>query len=270
MKRSFLDANTFANNSVGGAKNYDKLDEWGFTVGGPVWIPKVYSGKDKTFFFVAYEHYHWNTLARNQISSVPTPAQRSGDFSQTFNSAGQLNTIYDPATGQNVNGSWVRSPFPGNIVPAARFDPVGSKMANTYPLPNLIPPGLVNWQNNYFSPLYTWYVFPNIVARVDHNFGQKERLYGRYVYNNQLLNDISNNYLSGPGADNRYGNKVNNGVVLDSVTVFNPSTTLDIRASVNRWTQNYAPSAHVLVIGGRDIRSKGTIVFATAVSCAFR
>ena len=109
MKRSFLDANTFANNAVGGAKNYDKLDEWGFTVGGPVWIPKVYNGKDKTFFFVAYENYHWNTLARNQISSVPTPAQRTGDFSQTFNSAGQLNTIYDPATGQSVNGTWVRS-----------------------------------------------------------------------------------------------------------------------------------------------------------------
>lgn len=260
MKRSFLDANTFANNSVGGAKNYDKLDEWGFTVGGPVWIPKVYSGKDKTFFFVAYEHYHWNTLARNQISSVPTPAQRTGDFSQTFNSAGQLNTIYDPATGQSVNGTWVRSPFPGNIVPAARFDPVGSKMANTYPLPNLIPPGLVNWQNNYFSPLYTWYVFPNIVARVDHNFGQKERLYGRYVYNNQLLNDISNNYLSGPGADNRYGNKVNNGVVLDSVTVFNPSTTLDIRASVNRWTQNYAPSVYNPSVGAASLGLPASLV----------
>ena len=58
MKRSFLDANTFANNAIGGAKNYDKLDEWGGTVGGPVWIPKVYNGKDKTFFFVAYENYH--------------------------------------------------------------------------------------------------------------------------------------------------------------------------------------------------------------------
>ena len=113
LKRSFLDANTFANNSVGGAKNYDKLDEWGFTVGGPVWIPKVYNGKDHTFFFVAYEQYHWNTLARNHISSVPTVAQRAGDFSQTFNSAGQLMPIYDPATGQNVNGNWVRSPFPG-------------------------------------------------------------------------------------------------------------------------------------------------------------
>ena len=94
--------------------------------------------------------------------SRPCPRRRSarGDFSQTFNSAGQLNTIYDPATGQNVNGTWVRSPFPGNIIPADRIDPVGSKMANTYPLPNLIPPGPVNWQNNYFSPLYTLVLLP--------------------------------------------------------------------------------------------------------------
>ena len=249
MKRSFLDSNTFANNAAGGAKNYDKLDEWGGTLGGPVWIPRVYNGKDKTFFFVAYEHYHWNTLARGQVSSVPTPAQRSGDFSQTFNSAGQLNTIYDPATGQSVNGTWVRSPFPGNLIPTNRLDTVGANMANAYPAPNLVPAGKVNWQNNYFSPLYTWYVFPNIVARVDHNVGQKERLFGRYVYNNQLLYDISNNYLSGLGADNRYGNKVNNGVILDSVTVFNPSTTLDVRFSMNRWTQNYHPEVYNPSVG---------------------
>src|SRR5581483_1251159 len=155
LKRTALDSNTFANNAVGGAKNYDKLDEWGFTAGGPVWLPKVYNGKDRTFFFVAYEKYHYNTLARNQISSVPSVAQRNGDFSQTFNSAGQLNPIYDPATGQLVNGNFVRAPFPGNKIPADRLDPVGQKIANAYPTPNLTPAGAVNWQNNYFSPLNT-------------------------------------------------------------------------------------------------------------------
>ena len=260
MKRSFLDANTFANNAAGGAKNYDKLDEWGGTLGGPVWIPKIYKGKDKTFFFVAYEKYHWNTLARAQVSSVPTPDQRSGDFSKTFNNAGQLNTIYDPNTGRSVNGTWVRDPFPGNIIPANRIDPVGAKMAATYPLPNQAPPGFVNWQNNYFSPLNTQYYFPNIVARVDHNFSEKERIYGRYVYNNQLLNDISNAYLTGPGADNRYGNKVNNAVVLDSVTVYNSTTTLDVRASLNRWTQNYAPKDYSTATGAQAIGLPASLV----------
>ena len=260
MKRSFLDANTFANNANGGARNYDKLDEWGFTVGGPVWIPKIYNGKDRTFFFVAYEKYHWNTLARGQVSSVPTAAQRQGDFSQTFNSAGQLMPIYDPATGRSVNGQWVRDIFPGNIIPSNRFDAVGVKMADAYPLPNIVPVGPVNWQNNYFSPLYTQYVFPNIVARIDHNFGDKERVYGRYAYNNQLLHDISNNYLTGLGADNRYGNKVNNAIVLDSVTVFNPTTTLDIRVSLNRWTQNYSPQVYTPATGAEALGLPASLV----------
>jgi len=260
MKRPFLDANTFANNAAGGAKNFDKLDEWGGTLGGPVWIPKVYKGTDKTFFFVAYEKYHWDTLARGQVSSVPSVAQRNGDFSQTFNTAGALNTIYDPATGHSVNGAWVRNPFPGNVIPANRIDPVGSKIANIYPVPNQTPAGLVNWQNNYFSPLYTQYFFPNIVARIDHNFSEKWRVYGRYAYNNQLLNDISNNYLAGLGADNRYGNKVNNAVVLDSVTVFNPNTTLDIRASMNRWTQNYAPKVYNSSVGAETIGLPASLV----------
>ena len=260
MKRSFLDANTFANNAVGGARNYDKLDEWGGTLGGPVWIPKIYRGKDKTFFFVAYEKYHWQTLARNQISSVPTAAQRSGDFSRTLNNAGQLNTIYDPSTGRSVNGTWVRDPFPGNMIPANRFDPVGAKIASIYPLPNLTPAGFVNWQNNYFSPLNTQYYFPNIVARVDHNFSEKERIYGRYVYNNQLLHDISNAYLTGLGADNRYGNKVNNAAVFDSVTVFSAATTLDVRVSLNRWTQNYAPKDYNAQTGAQAIGLPASLV----------
>jgi hypothetical protein len=240
LKRPFLDANSFANNANGAGVNYDKLDEWGFTVGGPVRIPKVYNGKDRTFFFVAYEKYRDNTIPRSRIASVPSLAQRSGDFSRTFNNAGQLNPIYDPATGRTVNGAWVRDAFPGNIIPANRIDPVGAKIANIYPAPNIAPPGAVNWQNNYQYPGFTQYFFPNVVTRIDHNFSDKQRVYGRYVYNNQLLNDVTNS-LEGPGGDQRYGNKVNNAVVLDSVTVFSASTTLDLRFSLNRWTQNYYP-----------------------------
>ena len=240
LKRPFLDANSFANNANGAGVNYDKLDEWGFTVGGPVRFPKVYNGKDRTFFFTAYEKYRNNTIPRSRIASVPSMKQRGGDFSQTLNGAGQLMPIYDPAAGRTVNGQWVRNAFPGNIIPANRLDPVGSKIAGTYPAPNIVPPGTVNWQNNYQYPGYTQYFFPNVVTRVDHYFNDKHRIFGRYVYNNQLLNDVSNS-LEGPGADQRYGNKVNNAAVIDSVTVLNASTTLDLRLSLNRWTQNYYP-----------------------------
>ncbi len=240
LKRPFLDANSFANNANGAARNYDKLDQWGFTAGGPVWLPKVYHGKDRTFFFVAYEKYRNDTIARSRTASVPTEAQRNGDFSRTFTSSGQLMPIYDPATGRTVNGNWVRDTFPGNRIPGNRIDPVGAKIASIYPLPNSSTPGSVDWQNNFFYSGYTSYFFPNIVARVDHNFSAKERIYGRYVYNNQLLHDDTNS-IPGLGGDYRYGNKVNNGLVFDSVTVLTPSTTLDVRISFNRWTQNYYP-----------------------------
>ncbi len=118
----------------------------------------------------------------------------------------------------------------------------------------------MNWHNNYFSPLYTQYFFPNIVARIDHNFSSKERIYGRYAYNNQLLDDISNAYLTGLGADHRYGNKVNNAVVFDSVTVFDATTTLDVRVSMNRWTQNYAPQTYNATTGAVNLGLPASLV----------
>jgi hypothetical protein len=149
--------------------------------------------------------------------------------------------IYDPLTGRNVNGNWVRDIFPGNVIPANRFDPTGAKIVNLYPAANISTPGSVPWQNDYFNNNdITEYFFANFVARVDHNFGNKERIYARYAYNNQLLHDDTN-ALPGPGADLRWGNKVNNAFVFDSVTVLNSSATLDLRASVNRWLQDYKP-----------------------------
>ena len=87
----------------------------------------------------------------------------------------------------------MRSAFPGNVIPANRFDPVGKKIVSLYPEPNLTTAGSVNWQNNFFlNDNVTWYNFHNIVERVDHNFSEKERVYGRFVWNDQLLHQNSN------------------------------------------------------------------------------
>jgi hypothetical protein len=243
MKRPWLNATSFSNNTLGIGKDQTKLDEYGFTFGGPVYIPKVYNGKDRTFFFSAWEAYMQNQ-AFASVTSVPTMAQRSGDFSQTFNSAGKLITIYDPSTGKLVNNQWVRTPFAGNIIPSNRIDPVGARMAALYPAPNVPTTGPVNWQNNYdMNPNNTWYHFHNIVERVDHNFGEKERFFGRFVWNNQLMHQDSNN-LPGMAADMREGIKENYGVVLDSVTILNPTTIFDLRTSLTYWEQNYKPFAY--------------------------
>src|SRR5260370_1424834 len=249
-----LNATSFYNNSKGLGPDNTPLDQYGFSVGGPVYIPKVYNGKDKTFFFSAWEAYKQNqSFPQNDISSVPTVAQKNGDFSQTRTAAGQLITIYDPTTGVLTNGQWVRSAFPGNVIPANRFDPVGKKIVSLYPDPNLTTAGSVNWQNNFFlNHNGTSYNFHNIVERIDHNFSEKERIYGRYVWNDQLLHQDSNG-LPGYAADLREGHKINYGLVLDSVTILSPSSTFDLRVSMTRWVQNYQPmnwgSYNATVIG---------------------
>ena len=243
LKRPRLNANSFSNNSKGLQRDINSLDEYGFSFGGPVRVPKVYNGKDRTFFFVSWEHYKQDILfPQNDISSVPTIAQRNGDFSQTFNAQGQLMPVYDPATGRTVNGNWVRDQFPGNKVPANLFDPVGAKIAGLYPEPNTTTAGSVPWQNNFFlKDNVTWYDFHNFATRLDHTFGPKERVYARYVWNNQVLHQNTNG-IPGFGADLREGTKINNGFAFDSLTILSPSTTLDVRASITRWVQDYKPT----------------------------
>src|SRR5262249_7224422 len=160
-------------------RDNNSLDEYGFSLGAPVRIPKLYNGKDRTFFFVSWEHYNQNILfPTNDISSVPTAAQKNGDFSQTLNAQSQLMPIYDPATGRTVNGNWVRDQFPGNRIPVNRFDPVGLKIVNLYPDPNTTTAGSVPWQNNFFlDNNVTWYHFNNFATRVDHNVSARERIY---------------------------------------------------------------------------------------------
>ncbi|MEJ7608757.1 MAG: carboxypeptidase regulatory-like domain-containing protein, partial [Bryobacteraceae bacterium] len=150
LKRPSLNANTFANNSKRASRDNNSLDEYGFSLGAPVVIPKLFNGKDRTFFFVSWEHYKQNILfPQNDISSVPTIAQRNGDFSQTFNAQGQLMPIYDPLTTRLVGTNWVRDQFPGNRIPANRFDLVGKKLVDLYPEPNTTTAGSVPWQNNF-------------------------------------------------------------------------------------------------------------------------
>jgi hypothetical protein len=240
VNRPYLFANTYANDAAGTAKTLQRLNEYGYTVGGPVRIPHLYNGKDKTFFFNSWEGY--NELI-NLVSgtSVPTALQRTGDFSQTFNSSGALITIYDPASGQLVNGVWTRTPFPNNKIPAGRIDPVGQALANAYPLPNTNQSATVNWQNNYLGQNVTDDgPFHNLLARVDHTFSEREKVYVRYAWSHAFITGNSNN-LASIGADTRTGTKTNNDVVADSVTVLTPNLVLDLRASETRWTQNFLP-----------------------------
>jgi trimeric autotransporter adhesin len=166
-------------------ETYFHLGGGGF--GGPVL-------RNRTFFWFASEGYGSNTT-RNGSIRFPTSRERNGDFSQSFDSAGRLIVIYDPATG-DANGVG-RTPFPGNIIPPNRIDTVGRNMANTYPLPTRdVSDGSSNFEStaeiNDRAIMYT--------GKVDHKFTDKVSLSGFYLYN--LSNEPCANYwepgLNGP------------------------------------------------------------------------
>ncbi len=158
----------------------NRQQDFGGTIGGPVWIPKVYNGHDKTFFFFNYEMYrkHQGT---DTLGTVPTAAMRAGDFSSLLTGK-QLgvdplgrpiyeNTIYDPTTARVVNGQTVTDPFPGNIIPASRFDPVALKIQALIPAPTRA--GNVN---NYEEKYITSKIQAIPTIKIDQNFSSLHHL----------------------------------------------------------------------------------------------
>ena len=131
-RRKAWDANSFQNNAAGAPKGEHYLDQYGGQISGPVYIPKIYDGRNKTFFMFDYERYRENT-PRPFTLSVPAPEFSNGDFSKLVNGAGQPIAIYDPATGKDVNGTWVRQVFPGNMIPANRINPIAKNIISYFP-----------------------------------------------------------------------------------------------------------------------------------------
>ena len=126
-------ANNFFSNRAGQANPDQPFKNYGGSFGGPLRIPKIYDGRNKTFFFVAGEAYRQYDASGTRLS-VPTPLELSGDFSKSFSTKGTQQIIYDPKTTQ-ADGS--RTPFANNIIPASRINAVGQKLASYYPTPNV-------------------------------------------------------------------------------------------------------------------------------------
>lgn len=135
IRNSDTDANYFFNNRSHIPLAPLQRNQFGFTLGGPIVVPHLYHGQNRTFFFGDYEGYR-EALGAPTTFTVPTALQRQGDFSQTFSASGALIKIYDPASLVTVNGVQQRSPFPGNVVPASRLNAVALALGKFYPLPN--------------------------------------------------------------------------------------------------------------------------------------
>ncbi len=160
-----------------------RRNDYGFTIGGPVWIPKVYNGRDKTFFFVNWEQFRETAVTNNVPISVPTTLMRQGNFSQVLTGRGLgtdglgrsilENTIYDPSTARLVNGVTYTDPYVGNAIPSGQFDPVALKVQSY--IPAATSSGLIN---NYLPVYSNTRVSAIPSVKIDHSISAKLKLSG--------------------------------------------------------------------------------------------
>jgi hypothetical protein len=171
------------------ARPIDKKNDYGVNLGGPVWIPKIYNGKNKTFFFFNWEQYRQNIGGTN-TSILPTTAQRGGDFSASVNPGNVLGD--NPCTGQPILGGQIfdpsstvtgpgglpcRTQFPGNRIPTSRISTVTQNFLNLLPGPNISEtPGAINYALSSSTPLYN----TTYTIRIDHQISDRSKIFGMY------------------------------------------------------------------------------------------
>ncbi len=243
LRNSVLDANNFFSNAAGIPLASFKRNNFGGSVGGPVIIPKLYHGRNKTFFFADYE-------GDRQLSSspstytVPTALQRTGDFSQTRNAAGALVVIYDPLTTVPSGSGYIRSAFPGNVIPASRIDKVAGNVMNYYPLPN--GPGVPGSGANNYTGVGT---SPENVdqgdIKVDENLNDNNRFFARYSKRNLLDTSSSIFPANIRVADGgTYAPQLMNNAAFDYTWTASPTFLLDFRSGFGRTVLGYVPISY--------------------------
>jgi len=223
-------------------------NRYGLSGGAPVVVPKLYNGKNRTFWQFTWEANKFgDPNVGASTSSVPRAAWRNGDLSDLLK-LGPTYQIYDPGTIKAAaNGTFTRDPFPGNIIPANRIDPVGKAILNLYPLPN--QPGNPDGGNNYFLSGKALEDYWTTIGRVDHTINDKNRMFVRYHRdfwqedkNRSFGNDVNGIIL----------NRINRAIALDDVHMFSPTFLLNFRYGV---TQQEFPERRVSK--GFDLTSLG-------------
>ena len=172
VRNTDFNANGWYPNHVGQARTPYHENNFGFSISGPVLFPKLYNGRNKTFFFTNIE---WDPQSRPDpiTASVPTAAMRTGNFSGLVDESGNPITLYDPATTTLVPGTtntYTRTPFPNNTIPASRMtNPIVQAVLNYYPLPNTT--GTEGIYNNFQATPTRTTQQDTLLARVDQTFG---------------------------------------------------------------------------------------------------
>lgn len=240
LRNNVLDADDFIDKSKGVPVPPFKMNQFGAAIGGPVWIPKIYRGRNKTFFEGDYQGTR-RVQGNTYTTTVPTALQRTGDFSQTFNSSGALVTIYNPfSTVVNpANPSqYIRTAFPNNKIPSSMLDHVAQAIMAYYPLPNTTGSPFTN-ANNFISDK------PLIVtqnagsARIDQNVNDRYHFFARFGLTRTGLTQPSYyGDIASPGAGAVGLTTFHNwSFAFDNTVTLSPTLLLTIDYGFARWFQ---------------------------------
>jgi outer membrane receptor protein involved in Fe transport len=241
LRNDALNANDWFANRGGQSPPPLKFNQFGGTFGGPVSIPCVYRGRNRTFFFASVELVRF-VQGITYTASVPQPVELSGDFSRTVNASGKPIVIYDPlTTSPNPNGGFVRSAFPGNIVPAGRTNPASRAVSKYFPAPNT-QGALYTGANNYVRTDSNNIRKDTYSFRLDHNSNDNTRAFLRYSYDDSPWRRASPYGPDNPGSPGfgpqdftRYN------AVAEANHVFAPSLMATLRGSFSRLSNFRGP-----------------------------
>ena len=181
-------------------------------IGGPVWIPKLYNGRNRTFFYVSFETSRGSTATDVLNPTVPLAPWRSGDFS------GLSAAIYDPTTGQ---------PFPGNVIPANRINPVSKQIQDRfYPLPNFGNTSVLSSQNFRQNLSRPYDPSMYLVPRIDHKISDHDSIFGRFTFQ-RLYNRTYEGNL--PTIGRRIQQRDDRGATISETHTFKPTVINEFR-----------------------------------------
>jgi Carboxypeptidase regulatory-like domain len=230
----------FTDNGNGGlVRPKSRQNDFGGSFGGPVWIPKIYDGHNRTFFFFNYEMYRDRVATNNGFETVPTAAYRNGDLSYLLTGE-QIGTdplgrpimngaIYDPATTRTVNGQVVRDPFPNNYINPNRFDPVAAKVLSYLPTPVNGSP-TKNYPDIFPANKFQW--IPSI--KIDHTLTSNIHLAGYYA-SQSTDKDNGGDGLPDPISARRYQVIRSHTIRINADDVLTPSLVLHVGGGFQRY-----------------------------------
>jgi hypothetical protein len=252
LRNNDFDANDFFSNRAGKARQIYKQNDFGATIGGPVWLPKLYNGKNKTFFFFSYEGFRNRNGATNATQTVPTAEMYNGDFTNWVTSTGKQIPIYDPRSQvTSPTGAITRTQFVGNKIPVSAFDATAVQALKVFQASGVLTPntgaapGTAAYVNNNYIVANGSNVQPvnKVSVKGDHLFNERQRISGYYGYDRESTVAGGDGPATLPGLYSNYNDLQQSSDVLRFSWdwTFSPTKFNHFYAGGNNWRQDHKP-----------------------------